>query len=57
MASFSAQLQVAGQRYPVRHCSYEFTQATTERGRVGAKVRHGLVRLALDVPDNEVLLD
>ena len=57
MASFSAELQVAGQRYPVRHCSYEFTQTTTERGRVSAKVRHGLVHLTLDVPDDEVLLD
>ena len=26
-----------------------------ERGRVVAKVRHGLVRVALDVPDDEVL--
>ncbi|HEX8326884.1 MAG TPA: type VI secretion system tube protein TssD [Hymenobacter sp.] len=56
MASFSAELQVAGQRYPVRHCSYEFTQATGERGRVSAKVRHGLVRLTLDVPHDDVLL-
>ena len=26
-----------------------------ERGRVVAQVRHGLVRVALDVPDDEVL--
>jgi hypothetical protein len=57
MASFSAQLHVAGATYPVRHCAYEFTQATRERGRVGAKVRHGLVRLTLDVPDDDRLLD
>lgn len=57
MASFYAELQVAGATYPVRHCAYEFTQATSERGRVVAKVRHGLVRLTLDVPDDDKLLD
>lgn len=57
MASFYAELQVAGATYPVRHCAYEFTQATSERGRVVAKVRHGLVRLTLDVPDDDQLLD
>jgi hypothetical protein len=57
MASFYAELHVAGATYPVRHCAYEFTQATSERGRVVAKVRHGLVRLTLDVPDNDTLLD
>ena len=57
MASFYAELQVAGATYPVRHCTYEFTQATSERGRVVAKVRHGLVHLTLDVPDDDKLLD
>ena len=57
MASFYAELQVAGTTYPVRACTYEFTQATGERGRVVAKARHGLVRLTLDVPDNDELLD
>jgi hypothetical protein len=57
MASFYAELHVAGVTYPVRHCAYEFTQATSERGRVVAKVRHGLVRLTLDVPDDDKLLD
>lgn len=57
MASYYAELQVAGSTYPVQHCSYEFTQATGERGRVIAKVRHGLVRLTLDVPDDDQLLD
>jgi len=57
MASFSAQLLVAGQRYPVRQCTYEFTQATDPRGRVMARVRMGLVYLTLDVPTNDVLLD
>lgn len=57
MASFSAALQVAGLTYPVRSCTYEFSQATDGRGRVVAKVRHGLVRLTLDVPDDDLLLD
>jgi hypothetical protein len=57
MASFSAELHVAGTTYPVRHCTYEFTQATSERGRVVAKVRHGLVHLTLDVPADDKLLD
>lgn len=57
MASFYAELQVAGNTYPVRTCTYEFTQATDGRGRVVAKVRHGLVRLTLDVPNDAGLLD
>lgn len=57
MASFSAQLLVAGQRYPVRQCTYEFTQAMDPWGRVMARVRMGLVYLTLDVPTNDVLLD
>jgi hypothetical protein len=57
MASFYAELQVAGSAYPVRYCVYEFTQATSERGRVVAKVRHSLVRLTLDVPNDDKLLD
>lgn len=57
MASFSAQLLVAGERYSVRQCTYEFTQATDPRGRVMARVRMGLVYLTLDVPTNDVLLD
>jgi len=57
MASFYAELQVTGATYPVQHCAYEFTQATSERGRVIAKVRHGLVRLTLNVPEDDQLLD
>jgi hypothetical protein len=56
MASFYAELEVGGRTYPVRSCSFEFTQATTERGRVAAKVRHGLLHVALDVPDDALLL-
>ena len=55
MASFYAELEVAGHTYPVRGCHFKFTQATNERGRVAAKVRHGLVHVTLDVPDDEVL--
>jgi len=57
MASFYAELQVAGATYPVRFCTYEFTQATSARGRAVAKVRHGLVHLTLNVPDDDTLLD
>ncbi|WP_375418567.1 type VI secretion system tube protein TssD [uncultured Hymenobacter sp.] len=57
MASFYAELQVAGHTYPVRRCDYSFTQATDARGRVNAKVRHGLVQLLLDVPDDDFLPD
>ena len=57
MASFYAELEVSGRTYPVRSCQFEFTQATGERGRVVAKVRHELVHVALDVPNDDVLLD
>ena len=32
-------------------------QATNERGRVTAKVHHSLGHLALNVPDDDILLD
>jgi hypothetical protein len=57
MSSFYAELEVGGQTYPVRSCSFDFTQATNERGRVAAKVRHGLLHVTLDVPDDALLLD
>lgn len=56
MASFAAQLLVAGHTYPVRQCTYEFTQATGLRGRVTEQVRMGLVQLTLDVPTDDFLL-
>ena len=56
MASFHAELEISGTTYSVRSCSFEFTQATNERGRVMTKVRHGLMHLTLDVPDDAVLL-
>jgi hypothetical protein len=55
MASFSAELHVAGHVFPVTHCHFDVTQATQLRGRVSAKVRYGPVQLVLDVPDGDVL--
>lgn len=56
MASFSAELEVAGQVYPIVLCTYSFTQSTGARGRVNEKVRHGLLEIVLDVPDGDQLL-
>jgi len=55
MASFSAELHVAGHVFPVTHCHFDVTQATQLRGRVSANVRYGPVQLVLDVPDGDVL--
>jgi hypothetical protein len=58
MSSFYAELTVDGQTpYPLRQCQFEFTQATDQRGRAAAKVRHGLLHLTLDVPTDDQLLD
>ena len=58
MSSFYAELTVGGQSpYPLRQCQFEFTQATDQRGRAAAKVRHGLLHLTLDVPEDDQLLD
>jgi len=58
MSSFYAELTVDGQTpYPLRQCQFEFTQATDQRGRAAAKVRHGLLHLTLDVPPDDQLLD
>ncbi|WP_310392380.1 type VI secretion system tube protein TssD [Hymenobacter sp.] len=56
MASFSAELRVAGHVFPVLHCSFGVHQATQERGRVSSKVRHEPVHLTLAVPDGNALL-
>ena len=56
MASFSAELRVAGRVFPVRHCAYGVHQATQERGRVRAKARTVPVTITLDVPDGDLLL-
>ncbi|HEX8329683.1 MAG TPA: type VI secretion system tube protein TssD [Hymenobacter sp.] len=56
MASFSAELRVAGHAFPVLHCAYGVHQATHQRGRVSAKARHEPVHLTLSVPDGDALL-
>ena len=56
MSSFRCLLSLADQEFPVVLCTYEFEQATTERGRATAKVRSGLITLHLDVPDGDQLL-
>lgn len=55
MASFSAELRVAGHAFPVLLCTFGTEQAIHQRGRVSTKVRHGPVQLTLSVPDNDVL--
>jgi len=55
MSSFRCILTLADQDFPVVLCTYEFEQATTERGRATAKVRSGLITLHLDVPDSDQL--
>ena len=57
MASFSAEIRVAGQVFPVLRCSYQTSQATDSRGRVVAKVQRGPVELLLDVPAGNLFLD
>lgn len=57
MSSFYAELEVAGQTYPVTQCQYGFEQPAGERGRVRARVRHGLLQLVLNVPDDDQLLN
>jgi hypothetical protein len=56
MASFRCILSLDDHSFPVVHCTYKFSQATSERGRVSAKVRSGLITLHLDVPDGDYLL-
>jgi len=56
MASFYAELRVAGNSYPVQQCTFEVQQPTHQRGRVSAKVRYEPVHLMLDVPEGDMLL-
>lgn len=56
MASFHAELRLAGTSYRVVRCHHACHQPTDARGRVNAKVRHDLLHLALDVPDSDALL-
>ena len=55
MASFSAELHVAGYVIPLLWCAYEVRQDTDARGRVSAKARRGLVSCRADVPPHQVL--
>lgn len=55
MASFSAELHVAGRSYPLLSCEYSTHQDTDARGRVNAKVRHSPVLAQLDVPRDSFL--
>jgi hypothetical protein len=56
MASFHAELHLAGASYRVVHCYYACYQPTDSRGQVNAKVRHDLLQLTVDVPETDVLL-
>jgi len=57
MPSFFAELHLTGNRYRVVHFHYGASQATDARGRVNAKVRHNLLHLTADVPDDDELLN
>ena len=56
MASFHAELRLAGTSYRVVRAHSACAQSTDARGRVNAKVRHELLHLTLDVPDDDALL-
>lgn len=56
MPSFYAELKLAGIAYRVVRCQYACHQSTDARGRATAKVRHDLLALTLDVPDDDALL-
>jgi len=55
MASFSAELRVAGRVYHLLHCTYSTYQSTDARGRANAKVRHSPVELVLQAPRDNFL--
>ncbi|WP_046247494.1 type VI secretion system tube protein TssD [Hymenobacter terrenus] len=57
MASFYAELRVAGHVYPLRYCTYGVQQATGERGRPVERVRHGRLDAVADVPADDFLPD
>jgi len=50
MASFSAELRVAGRTYQLLRCEYSAYQSTGARGRPTTKVRYAPVTLELAVP-------
>lgn len=55
MGSFTAELRLGTHGYPVIRYKYAFTQSTDARGRVNAKVRHGRLKLEMDVPHDDVI--
>lgn len=55
MASFSAELRVAGRVYPLLRCDYGAFQSTAHRGRVHTRVRYRPVELLLDAPRDSFL--
>lgn len=57
MASFYAELHVAGTTCRVVHCRFACQQPTDARGRVQARVRFAPLELTVDVPPGDVLLD
>ena len=56
MASFHAELHLAGTSCRVVRCHYACHQSVDARGRVNAKVRHDLLHLTVDVPADDALL-
>jgi hypothetical protein len=50
MASFFAELRVAGRAYPLLRCDYHASQSTDARGRVNAKVCHSPIELLMEAP-------
>jgi hypothetical protein len=50
MASFSAELRVAGRVYPLLRCDYRAYQSTDAKGRVNARVCHSPIELLLNAP-------
>lgn len=55
MASFSAELRVAGRRYPLLRCEYSTFQTTDARGRVTSKVRRSPFKLQMVAPRDSFL--
>ncbi|MBO2012056.1 type VI secretion system tube protein TssD [Hymenobacter negativus] len=55
MGSFSAELRIGSRVYPVVRFHTAFMQATEQRGRPSAKLRHGQLEIELDVPHDDQL--
>ena len=55
MASFYAELRVAGHRYPLLRCTYSTFQMTDDRGRPASKTRDSPVELTMLAPRDSFL--